>query len=73
MLRLPNYEATVESNYREIHYMELLNDSEQQENIEELKNWFISEGRRIRTYCLDSYFSNINNEKHCVFIQIIGD
>ena len=67
MLRLPNYEATVVSKYREIHYMELPNDSEQQENIEELKNWFISEGRRIKMYSLDSYFSNINNEKHCLY------
>ena len=66
MFRLPNYEATVVSNYREIHYMELLNDSQIQENIEELKNCFISEDRRINMYSLDSFFSNINNEKHCL-------
>ena len=54
------------SNYREIHYMELLNDSQKQENFEELKNWFISEDRRINMYSLDSYFLNINNEKHCL-------
>ena len=54
------------SNYREIHYMELLKDSKKQENIEEIKNWFISEDRRINMYSLDSYFSNIINEKHCL-------
>ena len=66
MFRLPNYKATVVSNYREIHYMELLNDSRKQENIEQLKNWFISADRRIYMYSLDSCFSNINNEKHCL-------
>ena len=40
MFRLPNYKATVVSNYREIHYMELLNDSQKQVNFKELKNWF---------------------------------
>ena len=44
--------------------MELLNDSQKQENIEELKNWFISEDSRINMYSLDSYLSKINNEKH---------
>ena len=38
--------------------MELLKDSKKQENIEEIKNWFISEDRRINMYSLDSYFSN---------------
>ena len=47
-------------------YMELLNDSQKQRNIEELKNWFISEDRRINMHSLDSYFWNINNEKHCL-------
>ena len=69
MFRLPNYEATVVSNYREIHYMELLNDSQKQENIEKLKNWFLSENRRINMYSLDSYFSNINNEKYCLSLH----
>ena len=43
MLRLTNLEATVESNYREIHCMDLLYDSQKQENTKELKNWFIFE------------------------------
>ena len=46
--------------------MELLKDSKKQENIEKIKNWFISEARRINMYSLDSYFSNIINEKHCL-------
>ena len=54
MLRLPNYKATVVSNHREIHYMELLNDLQKQENIDERKHWFISEYRRINMYSLDS-------------------
>ena len=60
MFRLPNYKATVVSNYREIHYMKLLNDSQKPENIEQLKNWLIFEDRGINMYSLDSYFSNIN-------------
>ena len=60
MFRLPNYEATVVSNYREIHSMELLNDSQKPENIERLKNWLIFEDTGINIYSLDSYFSNIN-------------
>ena len=60
MFRLPNYKATVVSNYREIHYMKLLNDSQKLENIEQLKNWLIFEDRGINMYSLDSYFSNIN-------------
>ena len=54
MLTLPNYKATVVSNHREIHYMELLNDSQKQENIDELKHWSISEYRRINMHSLDS-------------------
>ena len=49
------------SNYREMHYVELLNDSQKQENIEELKNWSISEDRRININSFDSYFWNIND------------
>ena len=60
MFRLPNYKATIVSNYREIHYMKLLNDSQKPENIEQLKNWLIFEDRGINMYSLDSYFSNIN-------------
>ena len=60
MFRLPNYKATVVSNYQEIHYMKLLNDSQKPENIEQLKNWLIFEDRGINMYSLDSYFSNIN-------------
>ena len=60
MFRLQNYEATVVSNYREIHYMKLLNDSQKPENIEQLKNWLIFEDRGINMYSLDIYFSNIN-------------
>ena len=60
MFRLPNYEATVVSNYREIHYMKLLNDSQKPENIEQLKNWLIFKDRGINMYSLDIYFSNIN-------------
>ena len=61
IFRLPNWEATVVSNYREMHYVELLNDSQKQENIEELKNWSISEDRRININSFDSYFWNIND------------
>ena len=34
--------------------MELLNDSQKQENIDELKHWSTSEYRRINMYSLDS-------------------
>ena len=47
MFRLPNYEAIVVSNYQEIHYMELLNDSQKQQNIEELKKSETYKDRRI--------------------------
>ena len=47
MFRLPNYKAMAVSNYGEIHYMELLNDSQKQENIEELKNLYLKIGRYI--------------------------
>ena len=67
--RRPNYEATVVSNHREIHCMELLNDSRKQKNIEQLKDWFISEYWRINMYSLDRYCSNINNEKHCLSLH----
>ena len=47
MFRLPNYQAIVVSNYQEIHYMELLNDSQKQQNIEELKKSETYKDRRI--------------------------
>ena len=48
--------------------MELLNDSEKQENIERLKNWFISDNRRVNMFALGSYFLNINNENDCLLL-----
>ena len=47
MFRLPNYETIVVSNYQEIHYMELLKDSQKQQNIEELKKSETYKDRRI--------------------------
>ena len=48
--------------------MELRNDSEKQENIEELKNWLISDNRRVNMFSLGSYFSNIDNENDCLLL-----
>ena len=48
--------------------MELRNDSEKQENIEELKNWLISDNRRVNMFSLGSYFLNIDNENDCLLL-----
>ena len=58
MFRLPNYEAIVVSNYQEIHYMELLNDSQKQENIEELKKSETYKDRRITNQQVEIINSN---------------
>ena len=70
MFRLPNYKAMAVSNYGEIHYMELLNDSQKQENIEELKNLYLKIGRYICILYIFTFRTLTMKNIVCLYINI---